>query len=236
MVNGNKPREDQSHDQSRQRKQVRKQLPLGIDKHEPGNQERKNAVLERAGGKTEPPETREKQESGEQFNRGIARRNWRLAFPASTAEDEPTQNRNIVISLDLLMALGAGRRREHHRFPARDTVNANVQEAAEDQPEQKYRDCEKWIQRSPLIVTSCCDVIIRTSVGLENNSGSTIPANPRRRKNQLEKVVTVYFGNTVRQRIAADGTEFHVRMTEIPDSGGTATAVRQSNATATSRQ
>src|SRR6185312_3618733 len=84
-----------------------------------------------------------------QFHDRVARRNARLAVAASPAQDEIAEHWNVVVKRDRHSAVRTSRSWAYHGEAARQAINADVQETAEDESEQQEcRDVEhlEWVQ------------------------------------------------------------------------------------------
>ena len=70
-----------------------------------------------------------------------------FAIAAAAAKDEPAEYRNIVVKLDVLLALGAGRARIDYRKIPWHAVDTHVQKATEGQPQGENSECDYRIQK-----------------------------------------------------------------------------------------
>jgi len=69
-----------------------------------------------------------------------------FAVATTTAQNQPTEYGDVVVEGYRFFAVRTGRARPHHRQTTRQAVDAHVQEAAEEQPEQEESCCDERIQ------------------------------------------------------------------------------------------
>ena len=81
--------------------------------------------------------TEEPQQGVGGLHGGIPRRNPVPAAPAAAAQHKKAQQGDVVVPCDLLPAGGAEGAPLRDRDPKRDAVDADIQEAADHQPEQQ---------------------------------------------------------------------------------------------------
>ncbi len=86
---------------------------------------------------------------GGEFDQGILRRDGLGAVAATAAEQQPAEQRDVVVPADEAAALRAARTRSDDAFAVRKTRDADVEEAAEEQAEQEAgqleRECERCV-------------------------------------------------------------------------------------------
>lgn len=92
-------------------------------------------------------EKREKKEQGaDEFDDGVTRGDASAAVAAASAENEPTEDGNVVKGSYGGVALRAGRARRDHGHATRQPVDADVEKAAEDEAETKKSGTQKPIR------------------------------------------------------------------------------------------
>ena len=83
----------------------------------------------------------EKEESGEQLDNEIARRDGLMASAAFSAKQQPADYGKIVVERNGISATRAGGTRSYDGAAQRQPVDTHVQEAAKAQPVSEDRDC-----------------------------------------------------------------------------------------------
>ena len=109
-----------------------------VSRRQDQKQRGKSGPLQRIHTQPKQQIANQKQRAGEQLNRWIERRNLRLAVPAFSAKDQPTQHRNIVVGRNRLLTFCAVRSRQDNGFTRRNPQDADVQEAADKDTDQEY--------------------------------------------------------------------------------------------------
>src|SRR3954469_2745168 len=94
-------------------------------------------------------QVRQREENtGQQLDRGVARRDGGAAGAATPPEDSPADDRNVVVRPYRSVARGAMRGGEGNRLFARDAVDDDVQKTANDGPEDAD-GCGNKVRRQP---------------------------------------------------------------------------------------
>ena len=70
-----------------------------------------------------------------------------MAMAAASPQPQPAKDGNIVVSGNLRSAIGARRTRANDRQATRHPIDADIQEAAQDQPEGKDQAAEYPVER-----------------------------------------------------------------------------------------
>jgi hypothetical protein len=88
----------------------------------------------------------EKEESGDEFDDGVTGSDARVAAAAASAEDEPAEHGNIVVGSDGGVARRAGGARGDYGESAGKTIDADVEETAEAESEEKSGRTENVVE------------------------------------------------------------------------------------------
>ena len=119
-------------------------MPLAkVGENEHDHQRRKNGPLQGFRREAEGAIASQKSNAGEEFDQGIHRRDFRFAGAAFAAEEQVADHGNVVVGANGRAAFGASRRGHHDRFALGDSDDADVQEAANDQPEEEHENADK---------------------------------------------------------------------------------------------
>ena len=100
-------------------------------KQQPYGQQRRQAVQ---------VERRKEDEPGHRLDDRIGRTDRRVTGPATAAQHQPADERNVLVPRERTVAGRAVRPRPVQRLPARQPVDADVEEASNQQPEHKKQD------------------------------------------------------------------------------------------------
>src|SRR6185503_12596569 len=90
------------------------------------------------------PGDRREQNCGERFDCGIAAGYVHAAIAAASAENQITNNRNVVVRLDGRLALWASGIGENNRLFARHAMNDDVEKAADDPADDAEESAGNW--------------------------------------------------------------------------------------------
>src|SRR5215469_8166916 len=112
-------------------------MMLRIDENETQHQKCEDAKLGRLQQGCGSPVTGHKEEGGQQLHRNITRRDFCLAVAAFSAEQNPSEYRNVVIGAYRHAAIRTGRARRDYGASNGNAVNADIQEAAKDESQEK---------------------------------------------------------------------------------------------------
>ena len=107
-----------------------------ISENEHDHDHGKNQTLQKLDGKSVTPEFQHENHRSQNLNRGIEQGNAAAAITATPAQKDVTEDRNIVVPADAVAAAWAVRSGADNRLATRHADNADVEEAAENQPEQ----------------------------------------------------------------------------------------------------
>ena len=81
--------------------------------------------------------TRTNNSAGDQLDDRVLNRDRVAALAATAAEQQPAEDRNVVVPLQAVAALRASRRRRDDRLPQRQPIDHDVEEAADAGAEQR---------------------------------------------------------------------------------------------------
>ena len=116
------------------------QNPLAIVRNDENYQDAaEKKPLKRDDGQAKTQVAGDKKQSGNELNGRIHDGNRRVAIAAFAAEQDPTEHRNIIVCLDCRTTLRATRPGQHNGHACRNPRDADVQEAANQEPEEEKR-------------------------------------------------------------------------------------------------
>ena len=128
---------DEADDDARQRDHVRENLVLQVGDEEHDQRARKDHAHETEQREPVGQIRDHEHERGDDLDRGIHPRHRLLARAAPAAERDPAEDGKIVEPGQHAAARRAARPRMHHRLAERQPIGADVQEAADAEPEQR---------------------------------------------------------------------------------------------------
>src|SRR4029077_1971246 len=132
-------------------------------------QKGESAIFQRSQGEAEAPRAGEEEKGSKHLDQQVARRDRSLTAAATAAQDQPAENRDVVVGGNLFVAVGAGGTAglKDRQVPGQ-AIDTHVQEAAENQPEDNTRQCQRRIHRCPYqnaFRCNGCALIIRGMPG-----------------------------------------------------------------------
>ena len=146
VIDGNEKGNQQAETESRESHLVGQQVRFGVGEDQPKQKKAENHAFQRGEREPEMPIAGQEQKAGEEFDHHVTGSDFFFAVATTPAQDQPTEDGDIVIKVDGLLAMGARRSWPDHGEAAGQAVNAHVQEAAEKQSEDEESGCDERIQ------------------------------------------------------------------------------------------
>jgi hypothetical protein len=137
VVDRHKPGQHQPGRRAAQGEFVGQDARFQVRERQPHQQCAQEAELQGRERRSQPPDEDEEQHAGQQFDYRIPHGDGRLAMPAAAAQQRVAQQRDVVVPGDRMAAGRAVRAGPHHRKILRQAVDADVEEAADQQAEQQ---------------------------------------------------------------------------------------------------
>lgn len=121
---------------------VGKNADANVGDREHDNETYKEKPLNRFGREAKREVAGDEKQAGKKFDGRIYYGDWRIASAAFSAQDEPGNERDIVVGLDGRGAIGATRAGRYDGHAVWNPRDADVQKAADDQAKKK-EGCDK---------------------------------------------------------------------------------------------